>query len=53
MVSAETISSLLQACSEAGSTTICHSMREYVQFDISGHVAEYIDRNTIIGKRQF
>lgn len=48
LVSTETISKLLQACSETGSATICHSMSEYVQFDISGKIAEYIDRNSII-----
>lgn len=48
MVSQETISKLLQACAEKGSATICHSMREYVQFDISGNGAKYINRNTTI-----
>lgn len=48
MVTSETISKLLYAASETGSATICHSMSEYVQFDISGSVAEYIDRSTTI-----
>lgn len=48
MVSVEMISTLLQACSEKGSATICHSMDDYVQFHISGSRAEYMDRNTII-----
>lgn len=48
MVSVEMISTLLQACAEKGSATICHSMNEYVQFDVSGGRAEYVDRNTII-----
>ena len=48
MVTQETISKLLQACTEKGSATICHSMREYVQFDISGNGTKYIDRNTTI-----
>lgn len=48
MVRPETISKLLQACSEKGSATICHSMNEYVQFNISGSKAEYVDRNTMI-----
>lgn len=48
MVRPETISKLLQVCSEKGSATICHSMNEYVQFNISGSKAEYVDRNTMI-----
>lgn len=48
MVSAEMISTLLQACAEKGSATICHSMDDYVQFNISGAKAEYVDRNSII-----
>lgn len=48
LVSAETISKLLQACEENGSATICHSMRDYVQFDLSSGRAKYIDRNQLI-----
>ncbi len=48
MVTAETISRLLQSCQATGSATICHNMREYVQFDISNHRAKYIDRNSSI-----
>lgn len=48
MISAETISNLLQACYEKGSATMCHSMSEYVQFNVSNHRAEYIDRNAVI-----
>lgn len=48
MVSVETISKLLQTCSEKGTATICHSMNDYVQFDISGQKASYVDRNSII-----
>lgn len=48
MVTAETVSRLLQAAAEKGSATICHSMDEYVQFDISGSHPRYIDRNAVI-----
>ena len=48
MVRAEMISKLLQASAERGSATICHSMKDYVQFDVSKRKAEYMDRNTII-----
>lgn len=48
MITTETISKLLQACSEKGSATICHSMNEYVQFSVSGQRANYIDRDTTI-----
>ena len=48
MVSTEMISTLLQACAEKGSATFCHSMNEYVQFDISGSRATCVDRNATI-----
>lgn len=48
MVTTETISRLLQAGAEMGSATICHSMKEYVQFHVSGGKAEYVERETII-----
>lgn len=48
MVSAETVSQLLQACSEKGSATICHSMNEYVQFQIIDRAADYVDRSTLV-----
>lgn len=48
MVTTEMISNLLQACAKTGSATICHSMNEYVQFDISGGRPQYVDRNTTI-----
>ncbi len=48
MVTAETISHLLSACDEKGSATICHSMKDYVQFDLSGAGASYVDRNIMI-----
>ena len=47
LVSVETISNLLQACSEKDSATICYSMRDYVQFNISGKKTEYVNRNTM------
>lgn len=48
MVSAETISRLLSACDEKGSATICHSMKDYVQFNLSGATPQYMDRNIMI-----
>ena len=48
MIATETISKLLLACGEQGSATICHYMRDYVQFDLSGGYPEYIDREKII-----
>ncbi len=48
MVTTETISKLLQACLEKGSATICHSMKEYVQFHVSNGKAKYVDRNATI-----
>ena len=48
MVKAETISKLLQACRERGSATICHAMKEYVQFMVTDGKASYLDRNTMI-----
>lgn len=48
MVTAETVSSLLRACAESGSATICHSMSQYVQFDISGGKPTYVNRDAMI-----
>lgn len=48
MVTAETISRLLQAAMEKGSATICHSMKDYVQFNVSTGRAEYVDRDAVI-----
>ncbi len=48
LVTTETISRLLQECYDKGSATICHSMSEYVQFDVSGNKAQYVDRNSVI-----
>jgi len=48
MVTAETISKLLQVCMEKGSATSCHSMRDHVQFVLSEGKTEYVDRNSLI-----
>jgi len=48
MVTPETVSTLLRACAETGSATVCHSMSQYVQFDISGIRASYVDRDSLI-----
>lgn len=48
LVSVETISKLLQTCVEKGSATICHSMKEYVQFHMKDGNAKYVDRNSMI-----
>lgn len=48
LVNAVTISKLLLACSEMGSATICHYMKDYVQFDLSGGYPEYMDREKIV-----
>lgn len=48
MVGAEMISNLLRACAQENSATLCHRMEEYVQFDISGQHAQYVDRNAMI-----
>ncbi len=48
LVNTETISTLLQACSENASATICHAMKEYVQFSKKGNQVRYIDRNELI-----
>lgn len=45
MINSEVISKLLRSCFETGSTIMCHSMNDYVQFDISGENPKYIDRN--------
>jgi len=48
LVNQETISKLLQACAEKGSATVAHRMNDYVQFDISGGSARYVDRDAIV-----
>jgi len=48
LVNAETISKLLHACAEKGSATVCHTMNDYVQFNIASGKAQYIDRNAIV-----
>ena len=48
MVRPETISLLLQACTERGSATAGYSMKEFVQFTTDGGKAQYIDRDTIV-----
>ena len=48
LVRPETISRLLQACSEKGSATAGYSMKEFVQFTMDGGRAQYIDRDSII-----
>lgn len=48
LVDSETISKLLQACSEKGSATVCHTMNDYVQFDLSSDRPQYLDRNAIV-----
>ena len=48
MVRPETISHLLQSCSERGSATAGYSMKEFVQFTTNGGKAQYIDRDSII-----
>ena len=48
LVSAETISKLLQACAEKGSATVCHMMHDYVQFNVGSGAPQYIDRNAVV-----
>lgn len=48
MISAETVTKLIQAANESGSATICHSMNDYVQFDVSDGKAKYVDRDSMI-----
>lgn len=48
LVSPETISKVLQICAEKGSATVCHKMNDYVQFDISGRKAQYVNRDAVV-----
>ena len=48
LVRPETISRLLQACSERGSATAGYSMREFVQFATGEGKAQYLDRESIV-----
>lgn len=48
LVRPETISQLLQACSQRGSATAGYSMKEFVQFFTGDGKARYIDRDAIV-----
>lgn len=48
MVRAEMISKLLQFAAEKSSATVCHSMNDYLQFDVSSGKARYINRDSVI-----
>lgn len=48
MVRAEMISRLLQSAVQKNSATICHSMNDYLQFNVSSGRAKYIDRDSVI-----
>ena len=48
LVNQETISKVLQGCAEKGSATICHTMNDYVQFNVSGQKARYVDRDSTV-----
>ena len=48
LVTTETISQLLQICSEKGSATMGHSMKEYVQFNTINQRPKYINRDAVI-----
>ncbi len=48
LVTTETISQLLQVCSEKGSATVGHSMKDYVQFNITNQKPRYINRDAVI-----
>ena len=47
LVTAETVSRLLSEAAEKGSATICHSMKDYVQFNVAAR-PRYADRNHLI-----
>ena len=48
MVSVDMISKLLQSCYENGSSNICQSMKDYVQFAYENGKAKYIDRGKVV-----
>lgn len=47
-INADILSKLLQSCFETGSTILCHRMKDYVQFDVSGENSKYINREDIV-----
>lgn len=48
MVSVEMISKLIQTVNSIGSASICRSMNDYIQFDVSNQKITYLDRNTTV-----
>ena len=48
LVTVDMISKLLGACESAGTATIAHSMKDYVQFTVEESRTSYIDRNLLM-----
>lgn len=48
LITVDTISNLLQVCTLNGSATICHSMRDYVQFSVNKYGTKYLNRDFIV-----
>ncbi len=51
LVTGEMISRLIRAAEESGSATVGHNMKDYVQFDISGLRAQYVNRDSVIASQ--
>ena len=47
-VTPEIISRLIQVLEEKKSATVCHSMNDYVQFDVSGDTPKYVNRDSTL-----
>lgn len=48
LISFDMISKLLQSCYENGAVNLCQSMKDYLQFNVSGDKATYVDRNSTV-----
>lgn len=48
MVTVDMISKLLGACESAGTATIAHAMKDYVQFTVAESRTTYVDRNLLM-----
>ncbi len=47
-VTADMICRVIQGCEEKGTATICHAMKDYVQFQVGSSGAKYVDRSALV-----
>ena len=48
LISFDMISKLLQSCYENGAVNLCQSMKDFLQFNVSGDKSSYVDRESTV-----